>query len=210
MDGPDTGTSPLGTAGEPLDAVGSASGRELTSEQLAQLRRARAGARRIRRACGFAAFSGWSMILFAAITLALGFLDPLLLATGAILLGLGVNELRGGSRLRRLDPRGGRILAINQAFLGALIVAYAIVRLQTASGHAETLLAQTSTGDPQFDEMIGGLVESAALMVYGTLAAAGVLIPGLTAVYYLSRGRTARDYVERTPPWVVQALREIS
>jgi hypothetical protein len=181
----------------------------LTPEQIRAIADGRHRATKIRRAATVAAISGWSLIVFAALT-ALGVLFGSItaLVMALALAVLGWNELRGGAMLRRLDPRGPRTLALNQLTLGVVIVAYAAWSLHKALSNPTTLASVGgSTGDPQMDAMIAGVSEMVAWGVYGTMAAVGIIVPGLTAWYYASCARFVHTLLNDTPSWVVQTLR---
>lgn len=183
----------------------------LTPEQIRAVTDGRQRAAKVRRAATVAAISGWSMAAFAPLTL----LGVLFGSTVALVLALALrvlawNELAGGAMLRRFDPRGPRRLGFNQIALGALIVAYSAWSLAKALNNPTLASVGGSTGDPEMDAMIAGLSEMVAWGVYTTMAGAGVLIPGLTAWYYFSRGRLVRDLLARTPDWVVATLRAAS
>lgn len=180
----------------------------LTPEQIRAIADGRQRAAKVRRAATIAAISGWSLIVFAAFS-ALGVIFGSVAAlVVALALGvLGWNELRGGAMLRRLDPRGPRTLAANQLALGTLIVAYSAWSLAKALNNPTLASVGGSTGDPEMDAMIAGISEMVAWGVYGTMAAVGVIIPGLTAWYYASRAKPVRDLLARTPEWVVDTLR---
>jgi hypothetical protein len=180
----------------------------LTPEHLRALADARHRARRVRRAATIAAISGWSMAVFAGLTVlgvALGSMTSLVVSLA--LAAIAWNELRGGAMLRRLDPRGATRLGYNQIILGVLIVAYAAWSLFSSLGGDTLASLGGSTGDPQVDAMVADLSRTVAYALYATIALAGVLVPGLTAWYYFSRARIIRDVVARTPAWVLEALR---
>ncbi len=180
----------------------------LSSQQIAELNVARTRARKIRRAAGVASFSGWSMVVFAGLTL----LGALFGSVQAIVVGgalglVGWNELRGATMLRRFDERAPRLLGFNQIALGVLIVAYSAWSLW--SGLHSTPLASLggSTGDPEMDAMVSDLARVITISLYSTLAVVGVVVPGLTALYYFSRAKLLRSFESQTPAWVMQAMR---
>jgi hypothetical protein len=232
----------------------------LSPDQLQALASARRRARKLSRTAGVARFSGWTMAIFAALTVA----GSLCGDVGALLVGIGLgviayHELRGAQLLRQFDQRGPRRLGYNQLALAGLLVAYALICLVLAlRDPVNTLAGQalgrstglTSTGKPAgaSDERaaqpaaggqrtsaqerrltdddlgqdisglgdlqlggllgdIGDLVRTLTLLVYGAVAAVGLLVPGLTAWYYFSRARLLREFLGQTPAWIVEVLR---
>lgn len=180
----------------------------LSADHLRTLARARARAGKVRRAATIASLSGWSMAVFAAITLIGAILSGWVsLVLGAGLAWVAYNELRGGAMLRILDPEGAKRLGYNQAVLGGLIVLYSSWSLFASLRSPALAGLGGSTGDPHVDEMVGSLAAAIAFGVYGTMAILGVVVPGLTAWYYFSRARIVRSVLAETPPWAIEALR---
>lgn len=180
----------------------------LTPEQIRALADGRRHAAKVRRAALVAAVSGWSMAVFAGFTLiGVAFGSMTSLVVGIALAAIAWNELRGGAMLKRLDARGARRLGFNQLTLGVLIVAYAAWSLHRALATPALASIGGSTGDPDIDALVTDLASTVAYGLYGTIAAAGVIVPGLTAWYYFSRGRVVREMRRRTPQWVIETLR---
>jgi type IV secretory pathway VirB2 component (pilin) len=179
----------------------------LSPDQLAAITQGRERARKIRRAASFAAFSGWSMVLFAVITglgALFGSISSFIVASA--LAYVAYRELKGGTLIRSFDLRGVKLLVRNQLLLGTLIVAYAgwsiINSLQT-----DPLAAiGGSTGDPSIDGLAQQLTSVVTWGVYGTMAVLGIVIPAATAWYYASRGTALERFKRETPDWVVEAL----
>jgi hypothetical protein len=195
----------------PNAAAAEATAREegpLTPDHLLALDAGRRRVRKIRRAASVAALSGWTMVIFGALTLlgvVFGSLVSLVLGGG--LIGLGVNELRGGTELRRLDARGGHRLGWNQIMLAIGVAIYAGWKLYgTATGDPLESLGG-STGDANMDATVSGLYTSLSYGLYGGVLVLGTAVPLLTARYYFRRGRLVTEAVAATPPWVVQTLR---
>jgi hypothetical protein len=179
----------------------------LSPQHMQELAEAKVRAKKIRRAAGVAALSGWTMALFAGITLLGGlFGDWVAVALGAGLSVVAFNELRGAEMIKRFDPAGARRLGFNQIALGLLLVVYAAWSLWSAL-RTPILASAGSTGDPDMDATIGRISNLVAYGLYGGLAVAGVVAPGLTALYYFTRGRLIRAMVEQTPAWVIQTMR---
>lgn len=180
----------------------------LSAEDLRALSEGRGRARKVRRAAGVAALSGWTMAVFGAVgLLAAVFGDWVSAALGAALVVLGWNELQGGAMLRRLDARGAARLGWNQIVLGVVLVAYAAWSLATTLRSPALAAVGGTTGDAGIDAMVTQMTGVLAYSLYGTLCAAGVVVPGLTAWYYFTRERVVREVLAGTPEWVVEAMR---
>jgi hypothetical protein len=181
----------------------------LSPEQLQELSEARRRGVAVRRAVATARLNAWSIAIFAGLTL----LGALVSWWGLILgLGMGVvafNEFKGASRLRRLDADATRMLALNQLFLGVLLLTYAVYSLFTV-GRGDSEIAGYIRQSPELQPVLGGVEDLARLigyLMYGTLAAVAVFVQGGTALYYRSRRRHIEAYVQQTPAWIQQALR---
>src|SRR5438132_1126340 len=90
-------------------------------------------------------------------------------------------------------------------------VGAAVGPLQLSPEHFAELLAAGGVGRMMRREGGGAGVDGrmVAMVVGGfvTVAAVGVLGPGLLAWYYFSRVRHVRAYLERTPGWIVEMQR---
>jgi hypothetical protein len=178
----------------------------LSPQHLHQLSDAKRRAKKVRRAASVAALSGWSMLVFACISLALAFFsDWSAWAVGIGLLLVALNELRGSAMLRRADPAGAKVLGWNQLVLAALLVAYATWSLATSLRQPPG--AGMQSGDPQIDAMAANITSAVTYGLYGTMAILGLLLPGLTSIYYFSRARIVRSFLAETPAWIVEIMR---
>jgi hypothetical protein len=193
---------------KPAIAAHSGAAGPLAPEHLRELAEARNRSKKIRRAATVASMSGWTMAIFAVITLVGAvFGDIVSLVLGVGLAVITYNELRGGGMLRRFEPAGAKRLAMNQIALGVLIVGYAIWSL--LSMLRTPVLAQMggSTGDPDMDAMVQNISGTVAYALYGGMGFVGIIVPGLTAWYYYTRGRLVRAMLRDTPPWVIEMLK---
>jgi len=175
------------------------------------LQAARRDGRKITRAAGVAAFSGWTMATFAAITLLSG-----LFSLPALLLGIGMAiaakvELSGARGLRRMDPAAPRRLGLNQLAFGMMLAAYggwgAIAAVIGPGPYDEQM-----AGGGQVAEMlepVAALHKLVTVCVYGGLAAGGLVGTWGAALYYFTRRGHVLAYLRRTPPWVVETLRAV-
>ncbi|MBX3388885.1 MAG: hypothetical protein KF691_05470 [Phycisphaeraceae bacterium] len=180
----------------------------LSTEHLNEISAAQRRSKKILRAAGIAAFSGWSMVIFAVVTLMFAIMSDW--SAWAIGIGLalcGVNELRGGALLRRMEARGARVLGWNQIFLGALIIGYALWSLRSAIGNPALNSMMQGTGDPQIDALASQLTVAVTWGLYGSMAVVGLVVPGLTAIYYFTRGPLVTRFCRETPEWVVEVIR---
>jgi len=175
----------------------------LTPEQLATLRDAGERAKGILSAAKVAAFNGWTIAIFAGLTVLFGLTSPLLLALGA---GMGVvarNEFRGRSLLRAFDARGPRLLTRNQLGFMALVVAYCGWSLVRTYTHPDPQWAE-------LQELAGfeaGYIQDLVAAAYGAAILLTVLFVGLNARYYARRIAMVEKYVADTPAWVLELQR---
>lgn len=180
----------------------------LSAEHLNQISDARKRAKKVVRAAALAAFSGWSMAVFALLTLAFAFLsDWSAWAIGFGLAACAFVELRGCGLLRQMDPRGASVLGWNQIFLACLIIAYALWSLYSANRNPALASMLQGSGDPQIDAMARELTTVVTWALYGTMAVVGLVVPGLTAIYYFTRGPLVRKFRRETPDWVLEVIR---
>ncbi len=180
----------------------------LTPQHFEQINAACRSARSITRASGVATFSGWSMAAFALVSALPALFGSLgAIVPAAVLGGIAWNEIRGAGMLRRFDPAGPRRLAINQVVLAAFIVVYSLVQLYLSTTASPLEAYGGSTGDAQVDELVTSMTRTVSYGLYGSMAVLGILIPGLTAWYYHSRGPKLRRFAQANPAWVVEALR---
>ncbi|MBX3380204.1 MAG: hypothetical protein KF805_08905 [Phycisphaeraceae bacterium] len=180
----------------------------LSTEHLNQISDARKRAKKILRAAGMAAFSGWSMAVFAVITLAFAVMsDWSAWAIGFGLAACAANEIRGGMLLKRMEVRGATLLGWNQVFLALLIISYALWSLNSTIKNPGLTSLTQGTGDPQIDAMAKQLTTAVTWGLYGSMVVVGLIVPGLTAVYYFTRGPLVRRFRRETPEWVLEVIR---
>jgi hypothetical protein len=193
-----------------LPAAASAAAGPLSPENVAQLKQARDQGKKLRRAAGVATFSAWSMAVFAALTLPLSLVFGLWNLVFAVVLGLtAAFEFRGAAGLRRLDVRAPRLLMLNELALGMLLACYGAWQL-IASLTGPNPYAAAIASNPDLREMlgpIGELARSASIALYGSVIAVGVLYQPGMAIYYATRGRQLKTYLQTTPPWIVDLQR---
>jgi len=199
---------PLPTAPAPF-AIPAGAPAALDPEQVQQLLAAQARVSKLRRAVNVARFDGWTTGFFAVVTILTGFTSG-----SALLLGFGMAivayvEFAGATKLRQLDARAARQLAINQVCLGAMLILYSLWQLYVAMTGPSSFASVTGN-DPQLAQMLGsfdGLTKTISMLVYGVLIAIAIFIQGGTAMYYHSRQRHLEEYVRATPKWILDLQR---
>jgi len=178
---------------------------QLSEENLRELAAARTALRKIARAVTVARFDGWTIAIFAGLTLLMGITDVSNIIIGV---GLGVVafvELQGASKLRRLDVAAIRMLGFNQLSLGGLLILYALWRIHAESSGGG-LLASVAESDPQDAQALGTLLSGSHWIVtgfYGILIAVAILGMGGMALFYFSRRKYLAAYLTQTPQWII-------
>lgn len=168
--------------------------------------------RRIDKAARVAAFNGWTAAVLAALSMPLALFSRTTLVAVIV---LGVNayvEFTGKRMLRRLDERAPLVLACNQFALGAIIIAYAVWQL-AVSGNVKNQFADEIAQNPELADILGQYDDVWRLawqLVYGALIFCTILMQGGMGLYYLTRRRHLRRYVDETPDWVVTTLQAAS
>lgn len=181
----------------------------LTPEQIREVAAARARSRKVARAAVVSAISGWTLAIFAALSLLSGLFDlpSLLLGIGlAVTAGL---ELRGCRALRGFDLAAPRRLALNQVAVAAVVCMYAgwgILQALFGPGPYDSHLA--GGGDladalKPFDE----LTRAITVAFYGLVFALTLVVQSGAAVYHFTRRRHLEAFLRDTPPWVLDMLR---
>lgn len=186
-----------------------ASGGPPSPEHLRELELARARFKKIRRAVGVASFNGWTVGVFAALSLLIGLFSLTSLLIGAGLAVVAWNEFAGARMLRRLDTRAPRRLALGQLGLCAVLITYAlwsIYSFQTGPSPYEAALAAGG----QATAIVGSIEQlenTITFAVYGGLIVGSVIFQGGTAWYYFTRKKYIHAYATETPPWLIELER---
>ena len=197
------------------DATGGATAQRpvgLTREQLHAISQARRQGRKIRRAAGVAALSGWTMAVFAFITLLGGLFSLVSLILGVGLSIVSYYELRGAKRLRAFDDTAPIHLGFNQIALCAIIVLYCSWGMWQAvfspSPYDSYLAAGGDTAE--LIKPIDDLNRAITSAFYAFILCVTVVIQGLGALYYFTRRRHVVAYLRNTPEWVIGMLRIVA
>jgi hypothetical protein len=178
-------------------------------EHLRELELARTRSKKIRRAAGVAAFNGWTVGAFAALSLMIGLFSLTSLLIGVALAVVAWNEFAGAKMLRRLDTRAPRRLALGQLGLCGVLITYAlwsIYSFQTGPSPYEAALAAGG----QATAIVGSIQQfeqAVTYAVYGGLIIGSILFQGGTAWYYSSREKYIRAYIAETPSWITELER---
>jgi hypothetical protein len=182
-----------------------------TPENVAELAESKKHFKKIFRAINYAKFDAWTVGIFGGLTLIVGLGTFSLVG---VLLGAGMSyvaysEFMNASALRKLDLNSPKKLAINQVVLGSLLMAYAIYMLLTShvdmSQYAD--LAGAGQMGAKMADDLKQMTTLAFRLVYFALIAIAIFAQGGTALFYLSREKFLRRYLEHTPAWIVEMQR---
>jgi len=176
----------------------------LTPEQQLELADAKKRAGSFLPAAKVAAFNGWSIGFFAAVSILFGLFSLTSLVMGLGLAVVARNEFAGRSQLRTFEPSGLELLWRNQVGFMALIIAYC----------GWSMYRAVAIPDPEMTEVMDllgegtdELVQSLTLTVYAVVIVATGIFQGLNARYYWRRVAKIRAYVRETPAWVLDLQR---
>lgn len=184
----------------------------LTPEQIRELQTAQRNGRKVNRAARSAAFSGWTLATFAAITLLAGLFDMTSFVLGVGMAVVATIELRGASAIRRLDVTAPRRLAFNQLALGAMMCVYATWGVYATLTGPGAYADEIATAGPQVAEMLEPIEKMQTMLsvaVYAGVGLGAMAATGGAALYYITRRRHIEAHLRRTPAWVVETLRTV-
>ena len=167
----------------------------LSPQRQNELAEADPNARKVLSAAKVAAFNGWAIGVFAALSLLFALSSRTALVVGSGLAIVAWNELRGRKLLLRFDPRGPRLLGWNQLGLMGLVVAYCLWSIYiglTGTTELDALLKELElvTGSS------GDLQTILTLAVYGGVITCTIIFQGLNALYYFTRMKHVQAYSE--------------
>ena len=180
-----------------------------SAEHIQTLQAARTRGRKVFRAAVVASISGWTLVVFAVLTLLTGIFSLTALLLGIGLLVISIVELRGAKKLRRFDLRGPVVLGFNQLALGSVLSVYGAFSI-IAALNAPGRYAEYTAGGGQMAEMlepIDQLHTAVTVAVYAAVIIGAFVGCGLTALYYFTRRPHLRRHLERTPDWALDAMR---
>ena len=173
----------------------------LTPEQLIAIQDAEKRVRKIQRAVTVARIDGGLTALFGVfglLSFCLGWQGPVI---GAFLCVVAFNAFRCAGKLDRLDPRAPALLAMNQLYLAAIIILYALYQLYV--GPDTSSLKQLEELGEAGGKEIADLYRTISMAVYLALIAGTIVAQGLTALYYMTRRRFVDAYLKETPQWLI-------
>lgn len=179
---------------------------QLSPEHHRQLAIARKAVRKLRRTISVASFDGWTVAVFAALTLLTSITDPSGLFMGLGMAAVAFVELNSVGRLRQLDTRATRTLALNQIALASILTLYALWRLHTEMTGVSPYQAYKSA-DPQIARMlqpVENLTHLVSMALYGAMIAVAFFAQGGLALFYFTRGKHIDAYLAQTPRWIIE------
>ncbi len=184
----------------------------LSSDDQKALGEAHRRAARIRSAARVASFNGWTIGVFAALTLPLAgsSISGILIAAAMAL--AAYNEFRGRTLLLDFDPRGPRLLGWNQLGLLGALTLYCAWHILQVPFQPDVVTRQLSA-HPEIATLVGStdelvkLYHLVLLAVYTTVILLSVLFQGGNAWYYFSRGKLLDAHLDITPAWIVEVQR---
>ena len=194
------------------DPAATAQGRPLSGENQRELAEANERAGKVRRAAKVATFNGWSIGIFAALSLPFALFSKTAFVMCIALGVVAYNEFRGRNLLRHFDESGARLLGWNQLGLMGLLIGYSLwsiyAGLTGPSPYSEQINAM-----PELGSMLGSiddLYQTVTLAVYGSLIVFSVIFQGLNTLYYFTRERYVQAYLDQTPSWIVDLQRSVA
>jgi hypothetical protein len=202
-------TPGAGAADRPRSAGGKGPASAPSPEQIQAIAAARQRARKVNRAAIVATVSGWTLAVFAALTLLSGLLSPSALLAGAGLAVLAWRELQGARGLRMFDVHAPHRLGWNQLALATLIAACGVWGIVGAVAGPSPYEAQLAAGGPVAETLqpIDRLQRMLTVLFYAMVIGVSLLTQGGLAAYYFTRRRHVSAYLCDTPRWIVDMLR---
>ena len=183
----------------------------LTPEQMREIQLARDRAKKVLRAATVAKIDGGITAFFAVGALASFFMGVEGFILGLALAFVAFSSFKGAKRLAQFDPAAPQSLALNQVLLAASIILYAAYSLHKGlSGQSDLAKQLGSLGESSVDSTIGnieGLYRLIYWVLYGGLILGTIVAQGLAALYYATRAKYLRAYLDETPQWVIDLQR---
>ena len=181
----------------------------LSPEHRSQIVAARKLGGKLHAASAVAAVDGWTLGVFAVLTILFSLTSPVALVLGAGMLTVSYFELRGSRNLKRLDPHAPRLLTLNQFALGAMLFIYGAINLWL-SIHEPHPMATMAGQNPELESMLipyEGIARNISALVYAMLMLVALVGSGLMALYYQRRGKILHAYLHNTPQWILELQR---
>lgn len=124
-----------------------------------------------------------------------------------LVVGIGLaivayNEFRGRKHLLAFDLRGPRLLGGNQLGFFGLLTGYSLWKIHAA----------LSGPNPYQDQLsmlgsVGDLYTVVVVAVYVGVILFSLIFQGFTALYYFTRHKHLKNYLEQTSPWIIDLQR---
>jgi hypothetical protein len=184
----------------------------LDEAQLSTVAQTRALRRKLRFANFIASSNALGLGVCAVFSLAFGLVDLSLSPMGLALGALAWNEERGRRQLHAADVRAPKRLVLNQVALFIVVLAYCahgayvawtgpnvLDTLLLNQPELPDVLGEATSGGANVDEL-SQWGRTAALFLYGAIAAGSLVVQGLTALYYSSLRRTV-EALAAAPAW---------
>lgn len=182
----------------------------LSHDQMAQLGEARMNALQILHAARIAHREFVGLFLMGALTALFAFFGGISISAlimGIWMMAAGIIEYRGEQRIRRLDPKVFKTLRVNQLLLGAMfVVISAWWMLTVALGWDKDIVTAGNTLNSMgiAAQQMMPMVKLMLYAAYGSVGVFGVVWQGYLAWYYSRRQKQLADYIEDTPPWILE------
>lgn len=119
----------------------------------------------------------------------------------------GIIEHLGEQRIRRLDPNVFNTLRLNQLLLGAMfVVISAWWMLTIALGWDKDVVTAGKTLNSMgiAAEQMMPMVKLMLYAAYGSVGVFGIFWQGYLAWYYSRRQKQLTQYIQETPPWILE------
>jgi hypothetical protein len=178
-----------------------------TAQVQHELAAARVAAKKVRRTAAYAIFDAWTIAIFAGISFICGVSSDISGVIMGLCMGLiAYVEFTGAAQVRRLDPDAAKRLGYNQLAFGALIMLYGFWMMHGSSSGLDSIkqqLADAGTSSQQVDDWMRTIHN----LVIALIVAIPVLAMGGTALFYFSREKHIRQYIQNTAPWIVEMQR---
>ena len=186
-------------------------GPALDGAHYAQLERLVYLSKPIRKAAGYAGFSGWMTLLAGGLSIPFALRNMPMLGFSIVLAAIGTRELTLRRRLLALDIRSARKLAINQLLLGGAIAAYSIFMLIQAPSTSmiESAMQKDAmlTSTPELAGQLDDLKQLELLAkagMYAILIVMTLIFQGGAAIYYATKANRLRKLHKQCPDWAVR------
>jgi hypothetical protein len=169
---------------------------------------ARIAAKKVRRAVKYATFDAWTIGIFGGLSFVCGLFSGISgVVIGAVMGVIAFVEFKGAARVRQLDPTAAKTLGYNQLAFGALLILYALWSMHSVPNLSSLSSQLGQNADMVDTPEVDNWMHMAWYAMYGTVIAVAVFGMGGTALYYFSREKHIREYVQTAAPWVVEMQR---